>query len=127
MAKCHDGVALDCRRHDGGSQRLPSIESLQAPAPFSELRESATQRLGISQEFVQLLAVVHRRIGHLVAPDQLVLGIQRGSCIRKNSCHASSSSARRNPSGLILLAYYPTPPVSDQSSPPRSHRDCCAA
>src|SRR5258708_32881777 len=32
MAKCHDGVALDRRRYDGGSQRLPSIESLQAPA-----------------------------------------------------------------------------------------------
>ncbi len=32
MAKCRDGVALDRRRHDGGSQRLPSIESLQAPA-----------------------------------------------------------------------------------------------
>jgi hypothetical protein len=32
MAKRRDGVALDRRRHDGGSQRLPSIESLQAPA-----------------------------------------------------------------------------------------------
>src|SRR5205807_3671829 len=30
MAKCRDGVALDRRRHDGGSQRLPSIESVQA-------------------------------------------------------------------------------------------------
>jgi hypothetical protein len=37
MAKCRDGVALDRRRHDGGNQRLPSIESLRAPA-FSELR-----------------------------------------------------------------------------------------
>ena len=28
MAKRRNGVALDRRRHDGGSQRLPSIESL---------------------------------------------------------------------------------------------------
>src|SRR6516225_8583002 len=42
MAKRRDGVALDRRRHDGGSQRLPSIESLQAPAPFSELRLQLT-------------------------------------------------------------------------------------
>ena len=38
MAKCRDDVALDRRRHEGGSKRLPSIESLQAATPFSELR-----------------------------------------------------------------------------------------
>ena len=32
MANCRDGVALDRRRHVGGGQSLPSIESLQAPA-----------------------------------------------------------------------------------------------
>jgi hypothetical protein len=32
VAKRRDGVALDRRRHDGGSERLPSIESLQAAA-----------------------------------------------------------------------------------------------
>jgi transposase-like protein len=32
VAKRRDGIALDRRRHDGGSQRLPSIESLQTPA-----------------------------------------------------------------------------------------------
>jgi hypothetical protein len=30
-------TALDRARHDGGIQRLPSIESLQASAPLSEL------------------------------------------------------------------------------------------
>src|SRR5207245_627837 len=38
VAKRRDGVALDRRRHDGGSQRLPSIESLQAPANSQSLR-----------------------------------------------------------------------------------------
>jgi hypothetical protein len=37
MAKCRDGVALDRRWHDGGSQRLPSIESLTSTCPCSEL------------------------------------------------------------------------------------------
>src|SRR5215831_15832810 len=38
MAKRRNGVALDRRRHDGGSQRLPSTESLQAPARSKRLR-----------------------------------------------------------------------------------------
>ena len=42
MAKCRDGVALDRRRHDGGSQRLPSIESLQeGGGEFAFLRNIA--------------------------------------------------------------------------------------
>src|SRR4029077_11365783 len=38
--------------------------------------EHVRRRVALSQEFVQLLAVVPRRIGPLVAPDQLVLGIR---------------------------------------------------
>ena len=38
MAKYCDGVALDRRRHIGGGQGIPSIESLQALAGSSELR-----------------------------------------------------------------------------------------
>src|SRR4029077_17933168 len=34
------------------------------------------RRVPLDQECVERLAVVHRRIGHLVAPDQLVLGVR---------------------------------------------------
>src|ERR1700716_2985551 len=56
-------------------------------APGSKLRldlcraigavgEHLRRRVALVQEPIQLLAVVDRRIGHLVAPDQLVLGIR---------------------------------------------------
>src|SRR4030081_3562127 len=38
--------------------------------------EHLRRRVALVQEPIQLLAVMDRRIGHLVAPDQLVLGIR---------------------------------------------------
>jgi hypothetical protein len=38
--------------------------------------EHLRRRVAVVQEPIQLLAVVDRRIGHLAAPDQLVLGIR---------------------------------------------------
>ena len=38
--------------------------------------EHIARRVPLGQECVERLAVVHRRIGHLVAPDQLVLGVR---------------------------------------------------
>jgi hypothetical protein len=38
--------------------------------------EHITRGVALGQERVERLAVVYRRIGHLVAPDQLVLGVR---------------------------------------------------
>jgi len=47
MAKRRDGVALDRRRHDGGSQRLPSIESQRLrPDGIIAIRQAFSGKLG---------------------------------------------------------------------------------
>ena len=63
----HMNTALEA----AGAQSL-----LDRARAIGAVAEHVRRRVALSQEFVQLLAVVHRRIGHLVAPDQLVLGIR---------------------------------------------------
>ena len=45
MAKRRDSAALDRRRHDGGSQKLPSIESIQALPVLGAALAAASKRL----------------------------------------------------------------------------------
>src|SRR6266699_3347402 len=94
----HMNTALEA----AGAQSL-----LDRARAIGTVAEHVRRRVALSQEFVQLLAVVHRRIGHLVAPDQLVLGIRIHVVLVSEKLlpclfvHRASRSFWRNLAGLL--------------------------
>src|SRR5262245_420877 len=68
--------ACEWPAHEYALEAAGAQSLLDRARAIGAVAEHVRRRVALSQEFVQLLAVVHRRIGHLVAPDQLVLGIR---------------------------------------------------
>src|SRR6516165_8002391 len=90
----HMNTALEA----AGAQSL-----LDRARAIGAVAEHVRRRVALSQEFVQLLAVVHRRIGHLVAPDQLVLGIRIHVVLVSEKTPAMPLRPARV---AVLLAYF---------------------
>src|SRR5450759_5774806 len=44
--------------------------------PISAVRVHIRRRVGLVQKSIEFLAVMHTRVGHVVLPDQLALGIR---------------------------------------------------
>src|SRR6202051_2882181 len=44
--------------------------------PISAVRINIRRRIGFVQKSIEFLTVMHARVGHVILPDQLVLGIR---------------------------------------------------
>src|SRR5881394_2969488 len=93
---------------------------------ISAVSEHIIAGIALVQQPIQLLAVVHGRIGHSIMPDQLVLGVRVHMVLVAEEGHASWSSAHRGPSAATWRASASTPPGCTQPAARRSRHDCSA-
>src|SRR5207342_2841820 len=107
----------------------PAAQSAQAELRLGlrrtirAVRVHVRRRVGLIQKPIEFLAVMHTRVGHVILPDQLVLGI----CIHVVLVAKETLAVLLGLSAGFSQGSSPTPQASCQPSPRHSRRGYCAA